>query len=132
MSAEYGHKAGGVLMEDFEDAIFDDWSSISTNSVGDTATILNDSEIRRGIEKLDALDVPLDECAFFAHPLKVSGCKILSDFGKVLKKKDHPYQAGNLRAGTETERKDIKFFKFNDATVRTLFINKSRELNRNV
>src|SRR3990167_4941366 len=32
VSAEYGHKAGNVLMEDFEDAIFDDWSSIIASS----------------------------------------------------------------------------------------------------
>lgn len=63
----YTRKAGGTLMEDFEDALFALWSDISTNTVGDTATVLADAEIRQGIEKLASSDIPLEESAFFFH-----------------------------------------------------------------
>lgn len=67
INERYAHKAGGTLMEDFEDALFALWSGLTTNTVGDTATVITDAEIRQGIEKLATLDFPLRECAFFFH-----------------------------------------------------------------
>lgn len=64
----YSRKAGGTLMEDLEGALFALHSSVSTNTVGDTATVIIDSEIRRAIEKLATADVPLHETKFFFHP----------------------------------------------------------------
>jgi hypothetical protein len=64
----YARKAGGTLAEDLESDIFSQHSSITTNSIGDTATVITDSEIRQSIEKLMTADVPRDECAFFFHP----------------------------------------------------------------
>jgi hypothetical protein len=64
----YARKAGGTLMHDFEDAIFALWSDISTNTIGDTATVINDSEIRQSLEKLATANVPIQESAFFFHP----------------------------------------------------------------
>lgn len=68
INAIYARKAGGALMTDLEDALFALWSGLSTNSVGDTATVLSDAEIRRSIEKLASANFPLQECAFFVHP----------------------------------------------------------------
>lgn len=64
----YARKAGGTLMEDLESALFALHSSVTTNTIGDTATVITDTEIRQAIEKLATLDVPIDECAFFMHP----------------------------------------------------------------
>ena len=64
----YARQAGGVLMEDLEATIFALQSSVSTNSVNDTASVVNDTDIRNAIEKLASADVPLEECAFFFHP----------------------------------------------------------------
>lgn len=68
LSAVYGRKMGGTLMEDLEDALLGLWSGLSTNSVGDTATVLSDTEIRQSIEKLATADFDLSECAWFMHP----------------------------------------------------------------
>lgn len=64
----YAKKAGGTLLEDLEDALFALWAGLTTNSVGDTATVLSDAEIRQSIEKLATADFSLDECAWFVHP----------------------------------------------------------------
>lgn len=64
----YSKKAGGTLMDDLEDSLLALWSGLSTNSVGDTATVLNDSEIRRSVEKLATANFDLSECAWFFHP----------------------------------------------------------------
>lgn len=66
----YTKKAAGVLRHALEDALFGLWSGLSTNVVGDTATVLSDAEIRQGIYSLenanfDTLD---GETAFFFHP----------------------------------------------------------------
>lgn len=66
----YTRKAAGVLRTALEDALFGLWSGLSTNVVGDTATVLSDSEIRQGIYSLenanfDTLD---GDTAFFFHP----------------------------------------------------------------
>jgi hypothetical protein len=65
----YTQKSAGVLRTALEDALFGLWSSITT-TVGDTATVLADAEIRTGIETMEALNFDtLDgETAFFFHP----------------------------------------------------------------
>lgn len=68
ISKIYNQKAVGSLVEDLEGDLLALWSSVTTNNIGDTATVLTDSEIRRAIEKLASGDVPLDETAFFFHP----------------------------------------------------------------
>lgn len=64
----YNQKAGGALMEDLEDAILTLATSLSTNSIGDTSSVLSDADIRTAIEKLATADFPLEECAWFMHP----------------------------------------------------------------
>jgi hypothetical protein len=66
----YANKAAGALRIALEDALFALWSGITTNVVGDTATVLSDAEIRQGIYLLenanfDTLD---GDTAFFFHP----------------------------------------------------------------
>lgn len=70
ISAIYARKAGSTLADDLEDDLFALWSGLSTNTVGDTATVLSDSEIRQSIEKLASLNIPLTggETAWFFHP----------------------------------------------------------------
>ena len=68
LGVEYAAKVGGTLLEDLEDQFFALHSSITTNTVNDSATVLADVDIRIAIEKLASLDVPLSECAFFFHP----------------------------------------------------------------
>ena len=64
----YARQAGGVLAEDLEGDLFGLQSSVSTNTVNDTASVINDVDLRGAMEKLDTADVPLSECAFFFHP----------------------------------------------------------------
>jgi hypothetical protein len=68
LSEIYNQKAGGTLMEDFESAILSLATSLSTNTIGDTATVLSDAEVRQAIEKLATADFPLEECAWFVAP----------------------------------------------------------------
>lgn len=68
INAIYTRKIAGQLRQDFEDALFGEWSNISTNTVGDTATVLSDADIRQGVNKLLQTDYPMDELAFFFHP----------------------------------------------------------------
>lgn len=68
MTNIYTRKAGGTLVEDLEDALLALWSGLSTNSVGDTATVLADAEVRQAVEKLATADFPLSECAWIVHP----------------------------------------------------------------
>lgn len=64
----YAREAVKLLTEALEADIAALWSSITTNVVGDTATVLSDAEIRTGINALETLKYKLDECAFFFHP----------------------------------------------------------------
>lgn len=66
----YTRKAAGVLRTALEDALFGLWSGLSTNVIGDTATVLSDAEIRQGINALEAanFDTLDGETAFFFHP----------------------------------------------------------------
>lgn len=68
ISAVWAKKMAATLADALEDSIAALWSSISTNTVGDTATVLTDSEVRQSVEKLDSTNFPLDELAFFVHP----------------------------------------------------------------
>lgn len=66
----YAKKSAGILRIALEDALLGLWSGLSTNVVGDTATVLSDAEIRQGIYSLenanfDTLD---GDTAFFFHP----------------------------------------------------------------
>jgi hypothetical protein len=62
--------AGGTLANDLEGDIFALWSGLSTNTIGDTATVVSDAEIRQSIEKLASLNIPVmgGETAWFFHP----------------------------------------------------------------
>lgn len=67
VNSKYAEEARNLLLEAVEQDLASLWSSISTNTVGDTATVLSDSEIRQAIEKLATAKYQLDECAFFLH-----------------------------------------------------------------
>ncbi len=64
----YAREAVKLLTEALEADIAALWSSITTNAIGDTATVLSDAEIRAGIYAMEAGKYHLDECAFFFHP----------------------------------------------------------------
>lgn len=68
LTAVYVRECSNLLKDALEDSLFALWSSLSTNSVGDTATVLADAEIREAINKLDTLNYPINELAFFIHP----------------------------------------------------------------
>lgn len=64
----YAKEAASLLIEALETSIAGLWSSITTNTIGDTATVVSDAEIRQAIEKLASAKFDLTECAFFFHP----------------------------------------------------------------
>lgn len=64
----YAREAVKLLTEALEADIAALWSSLTTNLIGDTATVLSDAEIRAGIYSMEAGKYHLDECAFFFHP----------------------------------------------------------------
>lgn len=68
VNAIYAKKAGATLIDDLESDLAALWSGLSTNVVGDTATVLTDLEIRKSVEKLASANFPLNECAWFFHP----------------------------------------------------------------
>lgn len=68
LNEAYAREAKNVLMVALEDSLAALWSSLSTNVVGDTATVLSDAEIRDAINALDTLNYDLTETAFFFHP----------------------------------------------------------------
>lgn len=68
LNEAYAREAKNVLMRALEDSLAALWSSLSTNVVGDTVTVLSDAEIRDSINALDTLDYDLTETAFFFHP----------------------------------------------------------------
>lgn len=67
-NAIYARKLGKNLADALEDSLFGLWSGLTTNSVGDTATVLSDAEVRLAIEKLASANFDLKECAWFVHP----------------------------------------------------------------
>ena len=68
ISQLYTNKIGLALADDLDVSILNLWSGLTTNSVGDTATVLSDAEIRQAIEKLATANFDLRECAWFLHP----------------------------------------------------------------
>lgn len=68
ISKIWADKMGATLADLLEDSLAGLWSSISTNAIGDTATVVSDAEIRRSVNALDSTNYPLDELAFFFHP----------------------------------------------------------------
>lgn len=64
----YAREAKNVLMVALEDSLAALWSSLSTNVIADTATVLSDAEIRDAINALDTLNYDLTMTAFFFHP----------------------------------------------------------------
>lgn len=64
----YSEQAMNVLMVALEDSLAALWSSITTNVVGDTATVFSDAEVRDAINALDTRDFDLTTTAFFFHP----------------------------------------------------------------
>jgi len=68
LNEKYASEARNLLVKALEDSLYALWSSISTNTVGDTATVLTDLEIRQTINALDSTNYELEDCAFFFHP----------------------------------------------------------------
>lgn len=68
LNEKYAREAKNVLTVAIEDSIFGLYSSLTTNVVGDTATVVTDNEIVGSIEKLASLDYDLEQTAFFFHP----------------------------------------------------------------
>ena len=64
----YAREAVKLLTEALEASLAALWSSVTTNTVGDTATVLSDAEIRQALYEMEAEKLPLSECAFFFHP----------------------------------------------------------------
>lgn len=64
----YAEEAMNVLMVALEDSLAALWSSITTNVIGDTVTVLSDAEIRDAINALDSENFDLTTTAFFFHP----------------------------------------------------------------
>jgi hypothetical protein len=67
-NAIYARKIGSTLADSLEDAILALWSGLSTNTIGDTATVLSDAEVRQSINKLASANYDLRECGWFLHP----------------------------------------------------------------
>lgn len=68
LNEKYAREAKNILTLSVEGALAALWSSLSTNVVGDSATVLSDAEIRDAINALDTLNFDLTETAFFFHP----------------------------------------------------------------
>lgn len=67
-SKAYVEQARGLLVEALEAALAALWSSLSTNAIGDTATVVSDAEIRQALYSMENGKYKLSECAFFFHP----------------------------------------------------------------
>lgn len=68
LNKKYADEAMNVLIVGLEDALAALWSSVTTNVIGDTITVLSDAEVRDAINALDSEDLDLTETAFFFHP----------------------------------------------------------------
>lgn len=69
INEKYIQVATSVLIDALEASLFSLWSGLTTNVVGDTATVLTDNEIVGSIEKLDTLNYDvMNKAAFFFHP----------------------------------------------------------------
>lgn len=69
LNEAYVREAKRLLIKAIEASLFGLWSSVSTNTVGDTATVITDLEVRTAIQKLDATDYELSDCGWFFHPV---------------------------------------------------------------
>lgn len=67
MQERFARNAGYTVAATLEDAIIALFIGFS-QTVGDSATTLNDSNIRAAIAYLEAADVPREDLAFFLHP----------------------------------------------------------------
>ena len=67
VSEVYARKAGGTLANDLEGDLYALWSGLST-SVGDTASVISDAEIRQAIYQLANGNFDLRESAIHMHP----------------------------------------------------------------
>jgi hypothetical protein len=63
----YARNAGYTVASKLEDALIALFAGFS-QTVGDSATTLNDSNIRQAIAYLDVANVPAEDRAFFLHP----------------------------------------------------------------
>lgn len=68
LNEAYARQAQNVLITALEASLFGLWSSLTTNTVGDTATVITDNEVVGSIQKLESLNYDSTECAFFFHP----------------------------------------------------------------
>ena len=68
INAAMARKFRNMCFDAVEDSLAALWSGLSTNSVGDTATVLTDLEIRQSIEKLASADFDYKEASFIFHP----------------------------------------------------------------
>ncbi len=69
LNDKYMKEAKNVLITALEASLFGLWSSLTTNVIGDTATVLVDAEIVSAINALDTLNFDvLNSAAFFFHP----------------------------------------------------------------
>jgi len=68
VAEEYAKQAKGLLAEALEASLAALWSSLTTNAIGDTATVLSDAEIRQALYSMENGKFKLSECAFFFHP----------------------------------------------------------------
>lgn len=68
VSTYYTREAKGLLVEALEQDLAALWASLTTNLVGDTATVLSDAEIRTALYTMENLKYRLSDCAFFFHP----------------------------------------------------------------
>jgi hypothetical protein len=69
LNQKYISVAVDTLIDALEASIFGLWSELSTNVVGDTATVLTDNEVVGSIEKLASLNFDvMGKAAFFVHP----------------------------------------------------------------
>lgn len=66
--ALYASEAKKLLTEALEASIAALWSSITTNAIGDTASVVSDAEIRSALNAMEGGKFRLSECAFFFHP----------------------------------------------------------------
>jgi hypothetical protein len=64
----YARQARGLLLQALEADIAALWSTLTTNVIGDTATVLSDAEIRQAINALESRNFNVQEAAFFFHP----------------------------------------------------------------
>lgn len=98
LNAKYASQARNLLIKALEDSLFALWSSISTNTVGDTSTVLTDLEIRSAISALDASNYELEDLAFFFHPVvfwkQISG--ISKYYDKSVNDMDSVVKTGNF------------------------------------